>query len=61
MKVLMWKKRIGAFGAESQSEERELKLNEYNEFYLPSVDKDHELWVVVVDDEGNQTTLHLKR
>lgn len=61
MTIQMWKKKIGVSGETSISEDHELKLGEYNEFYLPLVDREHELWVLVVDDDGNETRLHLKR
>ena len=32
----------------------------YNEFYLPSVDLNSELWIEIEDEYG-KTTLHLKR
>ena len=58
MKIRMFKRRIKTG---SISEEHELKLGKYNEFYLPSVNQDEELWIIIIDDSGNETKLHLKR
>ncbi len=43
------------------SEDHTLTIGKYNEFYLPSVGLEHELWVVILDSDGAETTLHLKR
>lgn len=59
MKIRMFKKKLKVGGG--VSEDHELKVGEYNEFYLPSVNRDEELWVIVTDDGGNETKLHLKR
>ena len=57
MRVRMWKSKIKT-GA--HSEEHDLHPG-YNEFYLPSVNQDEELWVRVSEDDGTETVLHLKR
>jgi hypothetical protein len=61
MTIRMFKKSLRVPGLMGVSEDHELELGKYNEFYLPSVDRDHELWVVVTDDSGVVTKLHLKR
>jgi hypothetical protein len=61
MKILMYKKSLKLHGPAGISEEHLLKIGTYNEFYLPSVDRDHELWIVVTDENGVETKLHLKR
>ncbi len=62
MRIRMWKERKGWSQLPAMvSEDHELELGKYNEFYLSSVGLDHELWVVVTDDDGVETKLHLKR
>lgn len=44
----------------ARSEERDLEIGKYNEFYLPAaVDRRKEIWVVATF-EGVETKLHLK-
>jgi hypothetical protein len=42
-------------------EKVDLKLGEYNEFYLPSIDLDCDAQVRIGHDDGDVTVLHLKR
>lgn len=58
MKIRVYVKRLASA---MLSEDHELKLGQYNEFYLSVVDERHELWVVVADENGVETKLHLKR
>lgn len=58
MKVRVYKRRIKTG---SILEDHELQLGRYNEFYLPSVSLDEELWVVITERDGLETKLHLKR
>ena len=39
----------------------DIRLGQYNEFYLPSIGRDHEMWIVITDGNGNETRLHLKQ
>lgn len=42
-------------------EDHELNLGQYNEYYLGALTRDQEIWVIVTDDDGVETKLHLKR
>ncbi len=58
MKIAMFKHRISTGAI---CEERELELGKYNEFYLPSLGRDWDMFVIITDDDGEETKLHLKR
>jgi len=44
-----------------KSEEHDLKVGQYNEFYLPAIGHDHDAWIVINQEGKEPTTLHLKR
>lgn len=60
MTITMWKVSKLRNGETSKSEEHDLRPG-YNEFYLPSVGPNEELWVKVTSDHERDYTLHLKR
>jgi len=62
MKIRMFVKQQLANGDVMVSEDHELKVGKYNEFYLPVIcDSRKEAWIIVTDDSGEETKLHLKR
>ena len=38
-----------------------VRVGDYNEYYLPSIQLDEEMWIIVTGDDGEVTRLHLKR
>ena len=63
MKVTMWVVTTLANGEKLVSEEHDLELGKYNEFYLPVLmgPRKSEAWVEITGDDGEVTKLHLKR
>lgn len=61
MRVRMFVKSLRLTGEAAISEDHELEIGRYNEFYLPSIRQDHDAWIVITDDQGEETVLHLKR
>ena len=58
MKIRVWKQNTKT---NQKSSGYILEEGKYNEFYLPSVNREEELWVEICDDNGICTQLHFKR
>lgn len=58
MKITVYTKQLRS-GTRTDVEIRE---GTYNEYYLPALlDSQQEMWIIVTDEEGNETKIHLKR
>jgi hypothetical protein len=64
MKIRMYVKTKLANGQTMLSDDHELQIGRYNEYYLPALvdgGREREAWIIVTDDNGVETKLHLKR
>lgn len=60
MKIRMWVRNPRLTGDAAISEDHELNIGKFNDFYIPAIKRGSEGWIVVTEDDGTETTLLLK-